>query len=66
MCVIDFAAHLLWPHNMRTLRLAFAIIFTLFTLTACGYRTPLALPKPVAKPPAAVPAPTLTPTDETK
>jgi len=51
---------------MRTLRLAFAVIFTLFTLTACGYRTPLALPKPAAKPPAAVPAPTLTPTDETK
>jgi predicted small lipoprotein YifL len=39
---------------MRTPLLIFAFAFA---LSACGYRTPLALPKPAAKPPAATPVP---------
>ncbi|MEQ1775841.1 MAG: lipoprotein [Burkholderiales bacterium] len=40
---------------MRTLSLIFALAATL-ALTACGYKTPLALPKP--KPDTVTPAPT--------
>jgi len=43
--------------NMRTLLRTFAVAFMLaFVLTACGYRTPLSLPKPEAKPSATAPA----------
>jgi predicted small lipoprotein YifL len=47
-------------NNMRSLLLAFAITFI---LTACGYRTPLSLPKPQAKPPAPTSAPNTAPTE---
>ena len=39
---------------MRTLLITVVLSYA---LTACGYRTPLALPKPDAKPPATVTAP---------
>lgn len=47
---------------MRTLLIT--MVFA-FALTACGYRTPLALPKPALKPPATAPEPAST-TNETK
>jgi predicted small lipoprotein YifL len=47
---------------MRTLPLIFALTFAV-TLAACGYKTPLALPKPKPEVPAAkaVPAQPSTP-----
>ena len=43
--------------SMRKLLLALAVICAIApVLSACGYRTPLTLPKPEAKPPATLPA----------
>jgi predicted small lipoprotein YifL len=33
------------------------LVVVAFALGACGYRTPLTLPKPESKPPATAPAP---------
>jgi predicted small lipoprotein YifL len=42
---------------MRLLIAGSLMIVALTLLGACGYRTPLTLPKPDAKPPATAPAP---------
>jgi predicted small lipoprotein YifL len=39
------------------LRSLILLLVLAFLLTACGYRTPLTLPKPESKPPATAPAP---------
>jgi predicted small lipoprotein YifL len=40
--------------NMRSFMLGLVVAFS---VSACGYRTPLTLPKPESKPPATAPAP---------
>ncbi len=45
---------------MRTLCLTFALVLAM-ALTACGYKTPLTLPKPGAVAPKPAPAPAATP-----
>ncbi len=50
---------------MRTRLLTSALAFAM-ALTACGYKTPLALPKPDASAPKPAPAPATPAPDSTK
>jgi predicted small lipoprotein YifL len=43
------------------MRASLLLLTILFMITACGYRTPLSLPKPGSKPPATTPVPAAAP-----